>query len=167
MLWVKCSWVFSFPKSSSGSDQRMSHIGPYAGGSLNLSNWEKENIKRKAKGMSGSEETKQLLTGIILAFVLPSWIYKVHIYLNYNWILKSQESGCNNIAVQCCSNSWWYNFYDIIYVEYLTKLSQLMKSTQISGDLYTTVFIYLRNWPHNITTFSTYKILKESNKLQK
>lgn len=37
MLWVKCSWLFSFPKSSSGSDHSRSHMGPYAGGSLNLS----------------------------------------------------------------------------------------------------------------------------------
>jgi len=38
-LCVKCSVVFSLPKSSSGSDQSKSHIGPNAGGSLNLSNY--------------------------------------------------------------------------------------------------------------------------------
>lgn len=39
MLWLKYSWVFSLPKSSRGSDQSRSHIGPKAGGSLNRSNF--------------------------------------------------------------------------------------------------------------------------------
>jgi len=36
-LWTKRSCVFSAPKSSIGSDHRISHMRPWVGGSRNLS----------------------------------------------------------------------------------------------------------------------------------
>ena len=56
---MKCSAFFSLPKSSRGSDQRRSHIGPNAGGSLNLSSCPAQTERNRKNGVNRLKEPRQ------------------------------------------------------------------------------------------------------------